>query len=239
MAGTEQSEPLIRLHALTKIYRTDTVETSALRDVDLEIQRGEFVAVTGPSGCGKSTLLNVVGLLDSPSSGSYRFRGEELSNVDEPRLAGIRRDHIAFIFQNFNLIDELTVRENVEFGLLYYDIPAAERRERAEAMMERMQIAHRAGHKPVQISGGQQQRVAVARALVTEPTLILADEPAGNLDSLNGHAVMGLLQRLNDDGVTILMVTHSAEHASQAQREIGLADGRVVAEQDNRADQPH
>ena len=231
MPGTGEQEALIRLEALSKVYRTDTVETSALYDVDLEIKHGEFVAITGPSGCGKSTLLNVVGLLDSPTAGSYQFRGEELGNVEEPHLAKVRRDHIAFIFQNFNLIDELTVRENVEFGLLYYDIAAGERRDRAQAIMERMNIAHRAGHKPVQLSGGQQQRVAVARAIVTEPTLILADEPTGNLDSANGQEVMTLLQRLNDDGVTILMVTHSAEHAWHARRELSLADGRIISEQ--------
>ena len=231
MPESGKQDALIRLEALSKTYRTESVETSALYDVNLEIDSGEFVAVTGPSGCGKSTLLNVVGLLDSPSAGSYRFRGEELADVAEPHLAGVRRDHIAFIFQNFNLIDELTVRENVEFGLLYYDITAAERRKRAQAMMERMNIAHRAGHKPMQLSGGQQQRVAVARALVTEPTLILADEPTGNLDSANGQEVMALLKSLNDDGVTILMVTHSAEHAWHANRELSLADGRIISEQ--------
>jgi putative ABC transport system ATP-binding protein len=230
MPGNGEQEALIRLESLTKIYRTESVETSALHDVNLEIDSGEFVAVTGPSGCGKSTLLNVVGLLDSPSAGSYRFRGEELAGISEPHLAEVRRDHIAFIFQNFNLIDELTVRENVEFGLLYYEISAAERRDRAQAIMERMNLAHRAGHNPVQLSGGQQQRVAVARALVTEPTLILADEPTGNLDSANGREVMALLQSLNEDGVTILMVTHSTEHAWHARRELSLADGRVVSE---------
>ena len=221
---------LIRLNALSKVYRTESVETAALAEVDVEIGQGDFVAVTGPSGCGKSTLLNVVGLLDSPSSGSYRFLGEELSATPEPRLAEVRRQHIAFIFQNFNLIDELNVRENVEFALLYHAVPAAERRRRATAIMERMEIAHRAGHMPSQLSGGQQQRVAVARALITEPTLILADEPTGNLDSKNGSQVMDLLRALNEDGATILMVTHSAEHAGFAGREISLADGRVVAE---------
>ena len=231
MPGKGGRGALIRLESLTRIYRTESVETSALLDVDLEIDSGDFVAITGPSGCGKSTLLNLVGLLDSPSAGSYRFRGEELAGTSEPRLAEVRRDHIAFIFQNFNLVDELTVRENVEFGLLYHDISAAERRDRAQAIMERMNIAHRAGHKPMQLSGGQQQRVAVARALVTEPTVILADEPTGNLDSANGRAVMALLQSLNDEGVTILMVTHSAEHAWHAHRELGLADGRIISEQ--------
>jgi putative ABC transport system ATP-binding protein len=221
---------LIRLNALSKVYRTESIETAALAEVDVDICQGDFVAVTGPSGCGKSTLMNLIGLLDSPSSGSYRFLGEELAETPESRLAEVRRQHIAFIFQNFNLIDELNVRENVEFALLFHDVSAAERRRRATEIMERMGIAHRAGHKPSQLSGGQQQRVAVARALISEPTLILADEPAGNLDSQNGSEVMELLRTLNEEGATILMVTHSAEHARIAKREISLADGRVIAE---------
>jgi len=229
---------LIRLNALSKVYRTESVETAALAEVDVEIGQGDFVAITGPSGCGKSTLLNIIGLLDSPSSGSYRFLGEELAKTPEPRLAEVRRQHIAFIFQNFNLIDELNVRENVEFGLFFHRVPAAERRRRATAMMERMEIAHRAGHKPSQLSGGQQQRVAVARALISDPTLILADEPAGNLDSKNGGEVMDLLRALNEEGATILMVTHSAEHAGFAKREISLADGRVIAERTHQETHP-
>jgi len=219
------------MESLSRVYRTESVETSALSNVNIEIGKGEFVAVTGPSGCGKSTLLNVVGLLDSPSSGSYCFLGEELSTIDESRLAEVRRQHIAFVFQNFILIDELNVRENVEFGLLYHDVSAKERKARATAIMERLKIAHRSRHMPSQLSGGQQQRVALARALITEPMLILADEPAGNLDSTNGREVMNLLRSLNEEGVTIVMVTHSAEHAYQASREIKLADGRVISGQ--------
>jgi len=184
----------------------------------------------GPSGCGKSTLLNIVGMLDNPSKGSYYFLDEDVASYKESQLANIRKKNIGFIFQSFNLIDELTVRENIELALLYHDVPASERKKRAFAVMERMEIAHRASHMPSQLSGGQQQRVAVARAVISEPNLILADEPTGNLDSKNGEEVMALLTNLNKQGTTILMVTHSPAHAEYARRSINLFDGNVVAE---------
>jgi putative ABC transport system ATP-binding protein len=189
------------MEALSKVHLTDTVETSALQAIDIEVSEKEFIAVTGSSDCGKPTLLNLVGLLDSPSSGSYCFLGEEMSAMDESRLALVRRDHIVVVFQNFNLVDELNVRENVEFDLLYHDVSAHERKAQSTDIMERMKIAHRARHMPSQLSGGQQQRVAVAGALITEPTLILADEPTGNLDSKNGREVMNILRSLNEQGV--------------------------------------
>lgn len=221
---------LIQLQQLSKVFRTDSVETTALNRIDIEVKRGEFVAVMGPSGCGKSTLLNVIGMLDSPTSGSYRFQGEDISAYGENRLAGVRKRHIGFIFQSFNLIDELSVRQNIELALLYHDVSAAERRQRADEVMERMQIAHRADHFPAQLSGGQQQRVAVARAVIARPDLILADEPTGNLDTRNGSEVMDLLTQLNQAGTTIVMVTHSPAHAEYAQRRISLLDGSVVPE---------
>ena len=221
---------MIRMHDLTKIYRTNEVETTALNSVDAVIDQGEFVAVMGPSGCGKSTFLNVAGLLDTPTSGQYLFLDEDVSNYPESRLAKIRKAHIGFIFQSFNLIDELTVRENVGLPLLYQRMPASERRERVEQVMERVGIAHRAGHRPQQLSGGQQQRVAVARAVVASPALILADEPTGNLDTKNGEEVLNLLNQLNDDGATIIMVTHDQGHAGHANRIIHLLDGSVVSE---------
>ena len=224
------SETLFRLEALTKVYRTDNVETKALNNINIEIKRGEFVAVMGPSGCGKSTLLNIVGMLDNPSSGSFWFNGEDVATYGENRLSEIRKQNIGFIFQSFNLIDELTVRENIELALLYHKVSAAERKSRADAVMERMEIAHRANHMPAQLSGGQQQRVAVARAVVAEPHLILADEPTGNLDSHNGLEVMDLLTQLNQQGTTILMVTHSLVHAEYARRDISLFDGEVITE---------
>ncbi|MEE8296090.1 MAG: ABC transporter ATP-binding protein [Sphingomonadales bacterium] len=221
---------MINLKTLSKAFRTDSIETMALNSINIDIKKGEFVAVMGPSGCGKSTLLNIIGMLDNPSNGSYYFLDEDVANYKEAKLADIRKRNIGFIFQSFNLIDELTVRENIELALLYHDVSASERKKRAFEVMERMEIAHRANHMPSQLSGGQQQRVAVARAVIAEPNLILADEPTGNLDSKNGQEVMALLIDLNKQGTTILMVTHSPAHAEYAQRSINLFDGNVVAE---------
>jgi putative ABC transport system ATP-binding protein len=221
---------LVKLQSLNKTYRAAEVETTALHDVNVEIREGEFVAIMGPSGCGKSTLLNVIGMLDSPTSGSYRFRDEEISRYDEARLAGIRKRHVGFVFQSFNLIDELTVEGNIELALLYQDVSAADRKQRVREVMDRMKIAHRAKHFPAALSGGQQQRVAVARAVVSKPALILADEPTGNLDSQHGEEVMNLLVELNTAGTTIVMVTHSSAHAQYARRTINLFDGKVVTE---------
>jgi len=221
---------LLALESLTKVYRTAEVETTALDQVNLELRKGEFVAIMGPSGCGKSTLLNVVGMLDSPTSGKYVFLGDDISKRSESELAGLRKENIGFVFQSFNLIDELTVEANIELALLYHDIAASERKQRVAEAMDRMKIAHRAHHYPTALSGGQQQRVAVARAVVSRPNLILADEPTGNLDSQHGAEVMHLLQELNDDGTTIMMVTHSLEHANRARRTIHLFDGRVATE---------
>ncbi len=221
---------MIEMHDLTMVYRASDVETTALNAINAEIERGEFVAVMGPSGCGKSTLLNVVGMLDSPTSGRYAFLGEDVSNHSESQLAEIRKNHIGFIFQSFNLVDELSVAENVALPLLYQKINATDRKARVDAVLERMGIAHRANHRPQQLSGGQQQRVAVARAVVTNPALILADEPTGNLDSKNGEEVLDLLNQLNDDGTTIVMVTHDQSHADHAGRIVHLLDGQVLAE---------
>jgi putative ABC transport system ATP-binding protein len=191
---------------------------------------GEFVAIMGPSGCGKSTLLNILGLLDSPTSGSYRFGEKEVAGLTEAALADVRKRHIGFIFQSFNLVDELSVRENVELALLYHGIPASERRKRVEAVMDKVGIGHRADHRPSQLSGGQQQRVAVARAVVGNPDLILADEPTGNLDTAHGEEVMRMLQALNREGTTVVMVTHSPAHADYAGRVVNMLDGQVQAE---------
>lgn len=221
---------MLKLHNLSKLYRTDEVETMALDNVNVEITAGEFVAIMGPSGCGKSTLLNIIGMLDSPSSGQYLFKGEDVSGYGESQLAEIRKHNIGFIFQSFNLIDELSVAENIELALLYHDVPNRERKERVEQIMDKVGIAHRARHKPSQLSGGQQQRVAVARAIVGNQSLILADEPTGNLDSAHGQEVMQMLQGLNDEGTTIVMVTHSPSHADYARRTINLFDGQVVTE---------
>jgi putative ABC transport system ATP-binding protein len=221
---------MLKLHNLSKLYRTDEVETMALDQVNVEISSGEFVAIMGPSGCGKSTLLNIIGMLDSPSSGAYLFAGEDISDYSESQLAELRKRNIGFIFQSFNLIDELTVAENIELALLYHDLPVAQRRDRVAEVMDSVGIAHRARHKPGQLSGGQQQRVAVARAIVGNQSLILADEPTGNLDSAHGQEVMEMLQALNDQGTTIVMVTHSPSHADFARRTINLFDGRVVTE---------
>ena len=221
---------MLKLHDLSKLYRTDEVETVALNSVNSEIAAGEFVAVMGPSGCGKSTFLNIIGMLDSPTSGSYWFRDEDVAGYGEAKLAGIRKHNIGFIFQSFNLIDELSVAENIELALLYHDIPSSERRERVGHIMDKVGIAHRAKHMPSQLSGGQQQRVAVARAIVGNQSLILADEPTGNLDSVHGQEVMEMLQGLNEEGTTIVMVTHSPAHADYARRTINLFDGHVVTE---------
>ncbi|WCM25796.1 ABC transporter ATP-binding protein [Sphingomonas sp. QA11] len=219
---------MLEMRALSRAYRSDTIETTALDAIDLEIADGEFVAVMGPSGCGKSTLLNLMGMLDSPTSGSYVFNGQEVAGLGEGRLAEVRKANIGFIFQSFNLVDELSVRENIELALLYHDVSAAERKRRTDVVMDRVGIAHRARHRPSQLSGGQQQRVAVARALVAEPKLILADEPTGNLDTNHGDEVMRMLQQLNAEGSTIVMVTHSPAHADYASRVVNMLDGRIL-----------
>ncbi|WP_221713168.1 ABC transporter ATP-binding protein [Sphingobium xanthum] len=221
---------MLQMRNLSRVYRTDTVETTALDSIDLDIVSGEFVAIMGPSGCGKSTLLNLIGMLDSPSSGSYVFNGQEVAGLSEGQLSQTRKENIGFIFQSFNLVDELSVRENVELALLYHNVSAAERRSRADEVMDRVGIAHRAKHRPSQLSGGQQQRVAVARALVASPKLILADEPTGNLDTQHGEEVMHMLQQLNADGSTIVMVTHSPAHADYATRVVNMLDGRILQE---------
>jgi putative ABC transport system ATP-binding protein len=219
---------LLKTRNLSKVYRTDTVETTALNDVSITIAQSEFVAIMGPSGCGKSTLLNIIGLLDSPSSGQYFVNGEDVSNYNERKRAEVRKSTIGFVFQSFNLIDELTVAENIELPLIYTDMPKGERKQRVQEAMERMSIAHRAKHFPQQLSGGQQQRVAIARAVVNSPKLILADEPTGNLDSTMGEEVMSLLTELNKAGTTVIIVTHSLRDAGYAQRTIKLLDGKVV-----------
>ncbi len=221
---------MLRLENICKTYQTSEVETLALNSVSMEIGAGEFVAIMGPSGCGKSTLLNILGLLDSPSSGVYEFFGEDVARYPEQRLTQLRRDKIGFVFQSFNLIDDLTVAQNVEVALIYRGVSAADRKRRVADALERVGIGHRAGHRPQQLSGGQQQRVAVARALVSAPKLILADEPTGNLDTANGEAVMTMLTDAAKSGVTVVMVTHSLTHAAAAQRTIKLLDGRVVSE---------
>jgi len=219
---------LLRTNALSKVYRTDTVETTALNAVDIAIAKGEFVAIMGPSGCGKSTLLNIVGLLDAPSSGAYFVNGDDVSGYNERKRAELRKNTIGFVFQSFNLIDELTVEENIELPLIYTNLPKAERKQRTQEAMVRMNIGHRAKHFPQQLSGGQQQRVAIARAVVNRPQLILADEPTGNLDSAMGEEVMDLLTELNKRGTTVIIVTHSMRDAGYAQRTIKLLDGKVV-----------
>ncbi len=222
---------MITFKHMAKVYRTEEVETTALRDINLEVRTGEFVAVMGPSGCGKSTFLNIVGMLDSPSGGEYWFNGTNIAGYTESRLSDLRKSAIGFVFQSFNLIDELNVQENVELALLYHsDVPAAERRARASEALARVKIGHRAKHMPSQLSGGQQQRVAIARAVVARPKLILADEPTGNLDTANGEEVMQLLTELNNEGTTIVMVTHSHSHAEYAHRIVNLLDGAIVTE---------
>ncbi|MBO7417063.1 MAG: ABC transporter ATP-binding protein [Bacteroidaceae bacterium] len=221
---------MIEVQNLQKIFRTEEVETWALNDVSFNVADGEFVAIMGPSGCGKSTLLNILGLLDNPTKGSYKLQGVEVATLDENHRTDLRKGVIGFVFQSFNLIDELNVRENIELPLLYMGVPAKERRRRAEEVMERMNISHREKHFPNQLSGGQQQRVAIARAVIAGPKLILADEPTGNLDSVNGQEVMNLLKELNQQGTTIVMVTHSRHDASYANRIINLFDGSIVKE---------
>ncbi len=221
---------MIQITDLEKTYRTEEVETMALNGLNLEVAQGEFVAVMGPSGCGKSTLLHILGLLDSAGSGSYRFNGQEVARLNERNRADLRKHHIGFVFQSFNLIDELTVFENVELPMIYTGIKSAERRRRVEEVLDKMQIMHRRNHFPQQLSGGQQQRVAVARAVVNRPKLILADEPTGNLDSVNGSEVMQLLTDLNETGTTIVMVTHSEHDARYSHRIIRMLDGQTVLE---------
>ena len=220
---------MLQLKNLSKKYRTTEVETRALDNISFDVAKGEFVAIMGPSGCGKSTLLNILGLLDTPTDGSYKLLGEEVAKRSERMLTALRRDHIGFVFQSFNLIDDLTVAENVEVALIYRKDASNKKKRIAEAL-ERVGVAHRAKHRPQQLSGGQQQRVAIARALVSNPKLILADEPTGNLDTANGEAVMGLLRDASKAGTTIIMVTHSPIHAAEAARTIKLLDGQVVSE---------
>jgi len=224
-------DAMITLKHLSKVYRTTEIETVALRDINLEVAAGEFIAVMGPSGCGKSTFLNIVGMLDSPTVGEYWFGAQNIAGRTETELSGIRKNSIGFVFQSFNLIDELTVTENVELALLYHsDISRTERKDRVQTALDRVKIGHRARHMPQQLSGGQQQRVAIARAVVSKPKLILADEPTGNLDSVNGEEVMQLLTELNGAGTTVVMVTHSHAHAEYAHRIVNLLDGAVVTE---------
>ena len=218
---------MIKTENLTKVFRTTEVETTALKDVDIEVRAGEFVAIMGPSGCGKSTLLNILGLLDNPTGGRYYLNGVAVESMNENQRTTQRKGRIGFVFQSFNLIDELTVFENIELPLLYMRISKEERHKKVEESLERMQIMHRAKHFPQQLSGGQQQRVAIARAVVAGPNLILADEPTGNLDSKNGREVMTLLKELNAEGTTIVMVTHSEENAREAHRTIRMLDGQV------------
>ena len=219
---------MISLSSVSKLYRTTELETAALNNVDLDIDQGEFVAVMGPSGCGKSTLLNIIGLIDSPTSGEYRFGDQEVSSYSENQLADLRKGNLGFIFQSFNLIDELNVQENVELPLLYQEVPKQQRRGLVVEALELVDLSARAKHRPDQLSGGQQQRVAVARALVNNPKLILADEPTGNLDTKNGEDVMNMLSTLHQQGTTVLMVTHSPSYAERASRIVNLLDGRVV-----------
>jgi len=221
---------MIRATNLNKVFRTDEVETTALNNVEFNVGQGEFVAIMGPSGCGKSTLLNIIGLLDNPSSGEFYFMDTEISKYKESQRTNLRKGNIGFIFQSFNLIDELTVFENVELPLLYLRMSSKERNKKVYEVLERMQLSHRKNHFPQQLSGGQQQRVAIARAVVTTPRLILADEPTGNLDSANGEEVLKLLEELNNEGTTIVMVTHSPSHAERAHRIVQLFDGHIMTE---------
>ena len=219
---------MIKTEKLSKIFRTDEIETTALDEVSFEVKQGEFVAIMGPSGCGKSTLLNILGLLDNPSEGSYTFNEKEVATLNERQRARLRKNNIGFVFQSFNLIDELNVRENVELPLIYLGMPASQRKKRVEEVLEKMQILHRKKHFPMQLSGGQQQRVAVARAVVANPNLILADEPTGNLDSKTANDIMMLLQSLNDDGHTVIVVTHNQDMAAYATRAVKVRDGVCI-----------
>jgi putative ABC transport system ATP-binding protein len=219
---------MIALKHVSRIYRSDEIETTALLDVNLNINRGEFVAIMGPSGCGKSTLLNILGTIDRPTSGAYMFEGKDLATLSEAGLAEHRANHLGFIFQSFNLVDDLTIRENIELGLLYRKSLSGSKKAMVEEAMDQVGIAHRARHYPHQLSGGQQQRAAIARAIVGAPSLLLADEPTGNLDSENGHQVMEILKSLNASGVTVIMVTHSQSQADQASRVVNILDGRMV-----------
>lgn len=221
---------MIKTVNLTKIFRTDEVETTALNEVSFNVHQGEFVAVMGPSGCGKSTLLNILGLLDNPSGGEYYFLDKEVSHHSEKQRARLRKENIGFVFQNFNLIDELTVFENIELPLIYLGYSSRERKKRVEEVLEKMQITHRKKHFPLQLSGGQQQRVAVARAVVANPKLILADEPTGNLDSAHGDEVMNLICDLHKNGTTVVIVTHSQRDAEYSQRIVRLFDGQIITE---------
>ena len=221
---------MIKISELEKVYRTEEVETVALNKLSIEVKEGEFVAVMGPSGCGKSTLLNILGMLDDPDAGSFIFNGTEVAHFNERRRADLRKNNIGFVFQSFNLIDELTVFENVELPLIYTGVKSADRKKRVEQVLDKVQIMHRRNHYPQQLSGGQQQRVAVARAVVNHPKLILADEPTGNLDSNNGNDVMQLLTELNEQGTTIVMVTHSEHDARYSHRIIRMLDGQTVTE---------
>jgi putative ABC transport system ATP-binding protein len=230
MPGATMNEPLIALTGVRKVFFTDEVETLALDNINIEIQKGEYVSIAGPSGCGKSTLLSLIGLLDTPTDGQYRLNGQPVTTLTINERARVRNREVGFIFQSFNLIGDLTVAENIELPLTYRGMPPAERRQRVAAALERVGMAHRAKHLPSQLSGGQQQRVAVARAICGEPSILLADEPTGNLDSKNGEAVMELLRELHQAGATICMVTHDERYASHAARTIHLFDGRVVEE---------
>jgi len=219
---------MILLSDLSRLYRSDEVETTALRDIELHVRAGEFVAIMGPSGCGKSTLLNIIGTIDRPTSGKYLFADRDITSLGEAELARLRRDNLGFVFQSFNLIDDLTIAENVELGLIYRKWAGKDRKAKVAAAMDRVGVAHRAKHYPHQLSGGQQQRAAIARAIVGQPSLILADEPTGNLDTENGAQVMDILQTLNAEGATIIMVTHSPSHADIARRRVDMLDGRIV-----------
>jgi putative ABC transport system ATP-binding protein len=230
MPGNKTKNAMIKITSLEKVYRTEEVETIALNKLSIEVKEGEFVSVMGPSGCGKSTLLNILGLLDDPDAGSFIFNGIEVAGFNERKRADLRKHNIGFVFQSFNLIDELTVFENVELPLIYTGMKAPERKKRVEEVLEKVQIMHRRNHYPQQLSGGQQQRVAVARAVVNKPKLILADEPTGNLDSHNGNEVMELLTELNEQGTTIIMVTHSEHDAKYSHRIIRMLDGQTVTE---------
>ena len=222
---------IIETENLKKLYRTDLVETTALDAVNLNVDAGQFVSIMGPSGCGKSTLLHILGLIDGATEGTYRFLGEDVSRYPESKRSALRKENIGFVFQNFNLIDELTVFENVELPLVYAKTAAQARTVKVEAVLDKMDIGHRRDHFPAQLSGGQQQRVAVARAVVNQPNLILADEPTGNLDSENGNEVMRILLKLNEEGTSILMVTHSSENAAYSERTVQMLDGKVISEQ--------